>query len=48
MEAEGFTPYEPEWWHYDFKDWRSYPILNLSFSEIGKTKAKAARAAHTK
>ena len=35
MEAEGFAPYEPEWWHYDFKEWRQYPILNLSFSEIG-------------
>lgn len=36
MEAEGFTVYEPEWWHYDFKDWKLYPILNLSFSEIVK------------
>jgi zinc D-Ala-D-Ala dipeptidase len=34
MEAEGFKPYEPEWWHYDFKDWRQYPILNISFAEI--------------
>lgn len=48
MEAEGFAPYEPEWWHYDYKDWRLYPILNLSFSEIGEPKSKAAGAAHTK
>src|SRR5919107_1978834 len=48
MEAEGFAPYEPEWWHSDFKDWRQYPILNISFSEIGKPKSKAAGAAHTK
>lgn len=34
MEAEGFAVYEPEWWHYDYKDWKEYPILNLSFSEI--------------
>lgn len=34
MEAEGFAVYEPEWWHYDYKDWRQYPILNISFSEI--------------
>lgn len=39
MEAEGFAVYEPEWWHYDYKDWKEYPILNLSFSEIGSTKA---------
>ena len=38
MEAEGFTVYDPEWWHYDFKDWRQYPILDLPFSEIGKTR----------
>ncbi|HYE72137.1 MAG TPA: M15 family metallopeptidase [Blastocatellia bacterium] len=36
MEAEGFTVYEVEWWHFDYKDWRQYPILNLSFAEIGK------------
>ena len=38
MEAEGFAVYEPEWWHYDYKDWASYPILNISFSEIGKAR----------
>ncbi|MFL6213407.1 MAG: M15 family metallopeptidase [Blastocatellia bacterium] len=38
MEREGFAVYEPEWWHYDYKDWASYPILNISFSEIGKAR----------
>jgi D-alanyl-D-alanine dipeptidase len=28
MEAEGFTVYENEWWHFDYRDWRRYPILN--------------------
>lgn len=36
MAAEGFSVYEPEWWHYDYKDWKDYPILNLKFSELGK------------
>lgn len=36
MTAEGFAVYEPEWWHYDYKDWKEYPILNVQFSEIGK------------
>jgi len=36
MEAEGFAVYEPEWWHYDYKDWKEYPILNIAFSEIHK------------
>ena len=34
MEAEGFAVYEPEWWHYDFKDWKEYPIMNVKFSEV--------------
>jgi serine beta-lactamase-like protein LACTB len=36
MEAEGFNVYEAEWWHFDYRDWRQYPILNLAFAEIGK------------
>jgi zinc D-Ala-D-Ala dipeptidase len=34
MESEGFVVYEPEWWHYDYKDWQKYPILNIPFSEL--------------
>jgi zinc D-Ala-D-Ala dipeptidase len=34
MEGEGFTVYDPEWWHYDYKDWNEYPIMNIDFSEI--------------
>jgi len=38
MEAEGFRVNEYEWWHFDYKDWQKYPILNLSFAEIGQQK----------
>ncbi|MEO2091262.1 MAG: M15 family metallopeptidase [Gemmataceae bacterium] len=31
MEADGFTVYEAEWWHFDFQDWKQYPIGNESF-----------------
>ena len=34
MEAEGFTVYEAEWWHFDYKDWQQYPILNIRFDQI--------------
>jgi zinc D-Ala-D-Ala dipeptidase len=34
MESEGFVVYEPEWWHYDYRDWQKYPILNLPFSKL--------------
>jgi serine beta-lactamase-like protein LACTB len=36
MTAEGFTVYEAEWWHFDYKDWRKYPILNRTFEELKK------------
>jgi D-alanyl-D-alanine dipeptidase len=34
MEAEGFTIYEFEWWHFDYKDWKKYRIGNVTFEEI--------------
>jgi serine beta-lactamase-like protein LACTB len=34
MEAEGFTVYEAEWWHFDYKDWQKYPIQNIPFNQI--------------
>lgn len=36
MEAEGFTVYEAEWWHFDYKDWRSYRIGNTRFEDLGQ------------
>ncbi len=30
MEAEGFTVFESEWWHFDYKDWRKYAIGNVA------------------
>jgi D-alanyl-D-alanine dipeptidase len=34
MEREGFAVDEVEWWHFDFKDWRHYPIVNLDFERM--------------
>lgn len=34
MEREGFTVYPFEWWHFDYKDWQKYPILNKPFSQL--------------
>lgn len=34
MEAEGFTVYPYEWWHFDFRGAADYPILNLTFEEL--------------
>jgi zinc D-Ala-D-Ala dipeptidase len=38
MEKEGFTVYPQEWWHFDYKDWKYYPILNVRFEDLGKGK----------
>ena len=34
MEAEGFTVYEAEWWHFDYKDWQRYRIGNQTFEDL--------------
>ena len=34
MEANGFTVFDFEWWHFDFHEWRSYRITNVPFSDI--------------
>ena len=34
MEKQGFTVYEFEWWHFDYKDFAKYPIENLRFDQI--------------
>jgi D-alanyl-D-alanine dipeptidase len=34
MESEGFTVYEAEWWHFDYKDWKEYGILNIPFEKF--------------
>jgi D-alanyl-D-alanine dipeptidase len=35
MEAQDFTVYEAEWWHFDYKDWNRYRIGNQRFEELG-------------
>jgi len=34
MEAEGFTVYDFEWWHFDFQDWKRYRIGNQTFEQL--------------
>jgi D-alanyl-D-alanine dipeptidase len=34
MEKEGFTVEPNEWWHFNYKDWASYPILDIPFEQI--------------
>jgi len=34
MEKEGSTVEPNEWWHFNFRDWKSYPILDVPFEAI--------------
>jgi zinc D-Ala-D-Ala dipeptidase len=36
MERQGFTVEPNEWWHFNYKDWPSYPILDISFQQASK------------
>jgi len=40
LEAEGFEVNPNEWWHFDYKDWRLYPIINVPFEELTPSTAK--------
>jgi D-alanyl-D-alanine dipeptidase len=39
MEAEGFTVNDNEWWHFDYRDWRSYDIYDVAFGDVRNLKA---------
>jgi D-alanyl-D-alanine dipeptidase len=32
---EDFQVNPREWWHFDYKDWKQYPIVNLKFEDLG-------------
>lgn len=34
LEDEGFVVFPSEWWHFDHKDWKSYPILNVPLDRM--------------
>lgn len=34
MVAEGFVPLANEWWHYDWADWRRYPIIDVPLEDV--------------
>lgn len=34
MEKQGFRVNSSEWWHFDFRGWGAYEILDIEFSEL--------------
>jgi D-alanyl-D-alanine dipeptidase len=47
MESEGFQIYPQEWWHFDYKDWKEYPIMNVRFEELGSSSRSALQRVGT-
>jgi zinc D-Ala-D-Ala dipeptidase len=39
MEAQGFTVNSIEWWHFDYREWEQYPILDVPFEELAGPRA---------
>lgn len=36
MIKNNFEPITSEWWHYDFKGWKAYELMNISFEQLEK------------
>ena len=36
MEKQGFKVIPDEWWHFDYRDWKLYPIINVKFEDLGQ------------
>ncbi len=34
MESEGFKVDPDEWWHFDYRNWRRYRVLNIPFEDL--------------
>ena len=34
MKKNGFEVYHSEWWHFDYKGWEKYDLLDLSFDQL--------------
>jgi D-alanyl-D-alanine dipeptidase len=40
MQREGFAVDEHEWWHFDYRDWRSYALQNSRFEAVPTVAAR--------
>ncbi|MCU1324391.1 MAG: D-alanyl-D-alanine dipeptidase [Acidobacteriaceae bacterium] len=34
MQKQHFSVNPTEWWHFDYKDWKQYPVSNLRFEDL--------------
>jgi zinc D-Ala-D-Ala dipeptidase len=38
MERNGFKVNGSEWWHFDFKGWKNFEVMDIDFEELEKSK----------
>jgi zinc D-Ala-D-Ala dipeptidase len=41
MQSVGFDVLYNEWWHFDFRDWKDYALMDVAFEDIAPTTAVA-------
>lgn len=41
MERHGFEVYRTEWWHFDFRGWDQFELMNIPLEELGAALADA-------
>src|SRR5690606_14019105 len=34
MRAQGFTTIESEWWHFDHRDWKDFPLADIPLEDL--------------
>jgi D-alanyl-D-alanine dipeptidase len=44
LEAQGFIANPSEWWHFDFRGWERYPILNVPFEDLAQDTTRYTHA----
>jgi len=44
MEGQGFVVNPTEWWHFDFKDWQKYPVMNVKFEDLAVPSYRPTRS----
>jgi D-alanyl-D-alanine dipeptidase len=37
MKRHGFTPLSTEWWHFDFREWRKFPIMDVPIKKLAQS-----------
>ncbi len=39
MEKQGFSVYPTEWWHFDYRGWKEYPVMDVPFTSLAPAPA---------